>query len=162
MQEIEHYYRESYPKKVKLISRILRGDMTLAEDVVQEAFARAIRFKKSFNPSRGTLDKWFNSILFNSLHSIQSENKGIIHVSTDRLTPQDVLEEDQLSSRPDLDNYISSCIKQVTNSSHRRILELFFLMGYTSKEISQIEYKISQTNVTTIVMRFRDKLKERK
>jgi RNA polymerase sigma factor (sigma-70 family) len=159
MQVIENYYKESYIRKVKLVSRILRGDYASAEDVVQEAFARALRFYPSYDEKRGTFDKWFNSIMFNAMHNMQNDHKGIVHEISDKISPQDVIEEDQLANVPDLNNYIARCIKEIENDSHRRILELFFIMGYTSKEISQIEHKITQTNVTTVVMRFRDKLK---
>lgn len=162
MKFIEDYYNENFTRKVKLVTRILRGDSTSAEDVVQEAFARALRFYPTYDVERGTVDKWFNSIMFNALHDFQKDPNGVTHKAPDSLTVQDILEEIQLSNTPDLNNYILSRIEEVENQKHKRILELFFIMGYTSKEISQIEPKVSQTNVTTLVMRFREKLKARK
>jgi RNA polymerase sigma factor (sigma-70 family) len=160
MEIMEQYFRDSYTRKLKLITRILRGDHATAEDVVQEAFARALKFMKSYDKKRGTLDKWFNSIMFNAMHNIQNDHKGVVHVSTDSLSPQDVLEEEQLAHTPELVNYIEKFISLQENPLHKRILTLFFIMGYTSKEISQIEKGITQTNVTTIVGRFRSKLRD--
>ncbi len=162
MKFIEDYYVDNFRRKVKLISRILRGDLASAEDVVQEAFARAIRFYPTYDDKRGTIDKWFNSIMFNALHDMQKNPNGVTQTSPEVLSVGDTLEGVNLTHSPDLNNYILSHIEEVENEKHKRILELFFILGYTSKEISQIETKTSQTNVTTLVMRFRDKLKARK
>lgn len=161
MKTIEDFYVDNYTRKVKLISRILRGDWATAEDIVQEAFARSLKFYPSYDSNRGSMDKWFNSIMFNCLHNSQQERNGVTQYTPDRISPEEVLEEVELSGTPDLSGYIAESIAQVKNLEHKRILELFFIMGYTSKEISQIEMKTSQTNVTTVVMRFRDKLKEK-
>ena len=156
---IEQYYRDNYKRKVKIVSFILRGDSHTAEDVVQEAFSKALQYSSSYDVNRGTVDKWFNSIMFNTLHRLQRDNKGVTVPVTDALSLEDIFSEKLLSESPDLRQYIESCIKKVENEKHRRILELFFVKGYTSLEIAQIEQRVTQTNVTTVVMRFRDSFK---
>jgi RNA polymerase sigma factor (sigma-70 family) len=156
---IEDYYKNNYEKKLKLVSRILRGDLYTAEDVVQEAFTRALRFYPTYDDNRGTIDKWFNSIMFNAMHDLQRSAIGLSHHQPENLSVSDLLEDLALTYHPELNNYLLKNIEQVSNEKHKRIFELFFIMGYTSKEISQIEYKTTQTNITTIIMRFKDKLK---
>ena len=157
---IEEYYNFSYKKKVSTISRILEGNFAAAEDVVQEAFARALAFYPSYDPNRGTIDKWFNSIMFNALKDYQKNEKGIVYGDPDDLSALDVLDVKQLASGRRLQTVLENAINHIKNEVHRRVLQLFYLMGYSSKEISQIEHKVSQTNVTTLVMRFRDSLRE--
>jgi len=142
------------------MSRILKGDYAAGEDVVQEAFYRAVKFFPSFDENRGKLSSWFNTILFNSLRDAQRSGRGMSSIEVDRLSPEDVFLQENFTNNPDLSKYVEKSIGEVQSERSRRVLYLFFILGYTSKEISQIEEKISQTNVTTIVTRFRKQLKE--
>lgn len=155
MHEVEKLYIKTKKAKEKLMSRILRGDYSAAEDVVQEAFTRAWQFYPSFNPNIGTLDTWFNSILFNSLRDYQREMRGEPASQACEICPEDIITSNKLDPV-----VLVAKIEQVTNHKHRRVLDLFFVMGYTSKEISQIEEGISVSNVTTIVNRFRKEICE--
>jgi RNA polymerase sigma factor (sigma-70 family) len=143
------------------MARILRGDYAAGEDVVQEAFYRAIKFFPAYDEEKGKLSSWFNTILFNSLRDYQRASSGISDVEVDKLSVYDVFSQDTLANNPDLRTLISDSIGKVSKERHRQILFLFFILGYTSMEISQIEEKVSQTNVTTVVNRFRRQLKEK-
>lgn len=156
-KEIDRYYRENYRTKVAIISRVLR-DMSSAEDVVQEAFFRALKFHKSFDPKLGSLDKWFNSIMFNCLREHQRNMKGFHHSDSATISCEDVLGNIDVIHGTDKQSYLYSKIREVKNPEHKRVLMLFFRLGYTSKEISQIESGMSQSNVTTIVHRFKEGL----
>lgn len=157
---IEEYYNFSYKKKVSTVSRILENNFAAAEDIVQEAFARALAFYPSYDPNRGSIDKWFNSIMFNALKDYQKSEKGIVYTDPDDLSALDVLDVKQATNGKKLNSLLESAIMHIKNETHRRVLQLFYLMGYSSKEISQIEHRVSQTNVTTLVMRFRDSLRK--
>ena len=71
----------------------------------------------------------------------------------------DISCEDVLTSVRGKSELIPQLIKTVESEKHRRVLELFFILGYSSKEISEIEERVSISNVTTIVGRFKEKLK---
>lgn len=152
-------YRKNYRVKVKLMSRILRGDLALAEDVVQEAFTRAIKYIHLYDESRGLIDTWFNSILFNTLRDTQKieRNQQELHRE---LKLFDVIDSISPEKWPDYKEKIFSTIKLIQNTRHRRVLELFFIYGYSTTEIAQIEDRMTQSNVTTILMRFRELLKQ--
>lgn len=157
--QIEKYYKENFLIKVKIITRILHGDVSSAEDVVQEAFCRALRFHESFDERRGTLDKWFNSIMFNYLREHQRMMLNRPTENSKEITADQVLQELALELTEESRGFVIKHIRNVSNVIHRRVLKLFFINGYTSTEISQVESGITANNVTTIVSRFRESLK---
>ena len=161
MEELEKLYREIRFSRVKILTRILGGDQALAEDVIQEAFTRAIVYYKSFDKNRGELNTWFNSIMFNTLRDIQRSNKGWHSSNVEEISAKDVLNDKTLSCVDNLNDFVVGSIFDVENEKHQRILYLFFVLGYTSREIGEIEGGVSQSNVTTVVNRFKESLKER-
>lgn len=158
--KIEEYYKEVYRDKVKLITRILKGDKAGAEDVVQEAFCRALKFCDSYDRMRGTIDKWFNSIMFNFLREHQRMMHNRPTGKSKDISAEEVFKELHLQSNSASRELIISHIHKVVNESHRRVLKLFFVNGYTSTEISQVESDMTVNNVTTIVSRFRKAILE--
>jgi len=155
MHEIEELYLSIYKQKVNTMGRILGGDYSAGEDVTQEAFCRAWKFYPSFDPNIGKLETWFNAILYNSLRDYQREMKGEPSSQAKEISPEDVL----MNINTDF-TLIRKEIGEIRNNKHRRVLELFFIMGYTSTEINQIEEKVSVSNVTTIVNRFREDISD--
>lgn len=157
MHEIEKLYRELAPKKAKIMARIVKDDAA-GEDIVQEGFLRAWKYYPAFNPERSGIETWLNAILFNALRDYQNEAKSNVGVSKD-VSPEDVLGDVNLSSDPELRELVQTSIENVKNEIHREVLYLFFILGYTAKETSQIVPKMTVTNVTTIVTRFREKIR---
>lgn len=160
IKDLETFYRKTYAIKVKTLTKMLRGDRALAEDVVQEAFIRAINYSHLYNVDKGTIQAWFNAILFNTLRSTQRSERQKLDLSSEISVQNNInpVYEEKYSE------YwwgIYNLIQKIPNQKHRRVLELFFLYGYSSTEISQIEADMTQSNVTTIVMRFRENLKQR-
>ncbi len=153
MHEIEALYLEVYNKKAAIMGRILGGDWAAGEDVAQEAFCRAWKFYPSFNPERGTIEKWFNGILFNALRSYQRQVRGGPLANAREVSPEDLISDLRIDP-----TVLHETIEAVSNEKHRRVLELFYLLGYTSMEIDQIEEGMSQTNVTTIIHRFNERV----
>src|SRR5690606_11219785 len=120
----------NYRGQLKLMTRILRGDIASAEDVVQEAYCRALRFWPMYDPDRGEIQPWFNRILFNALRDVQHQYNKAVSTIVDGLDPAEVM-----ATVKDKTN-LSSQIAAVENEEHRHILELFFTYGYNSREIS--------------------------
>lgn len=156
MKEIEQLYKENRKRYVNLMSSILRGDRAAAEDVVQEAFTRALYFQGTFNPERGKLKTWFNTIMFNALRDIQREMRGYPSEDSANFSSEDVEHFTDFKEQPEKMLFLEYKIANVNNPRHKRILELFFLLGYSAREISQVEEGVSISNVTTVVSRFRD------
>lgn len=155
MTQIEDLYNKNRRRYVNLMSSILRGDRALGEDVVQEAFCRAVQYQDSFDIKRGKLTTWFNRILFNSLRDVQAQSRNQPMPNNYDYSAEDLFAELELSDDVELSHLVEKHIAEVKNEEHKRILTLFFMNGYTSSEISQIEHKVSVSNVTTVVGRFR-------
>lgn len=154
MKELEEFYRTHRTRLVVSICRKVGGNYDVAEDVVQEAFMRAISFYPSFDPERGKLSSWFNKIMYNAMRDVQ--NRGVEDLST---MSEDCSADDVMGGETRLDSrartILAEDIRKVKNKLHRRVLYLFYVLGYSSKEISMIEVGVSQSNVTTIAMRFK-------
>jgi RNA polymerase sigma factor (sigma-70 family) len=157
IENLTALYEKVYIHKVRIMSRILKGDMALAEDVVQEAFTRAVKYIHLYDETRGMIETWFNAILFNALRDVQKSERNQQEIYKE-ISLHDVLDPAKSILTPEYKQDLYKHIQMSKNEKHRRILELFFLYGYSSKEISEIEEGMTQSNVTTIVMRFRSSL----
>lgn len=64
LDDIERLYRERFPTFVRAAVTVL-GNADAARDAVQEAFARAVRSRRSFD-GRGSLEAWLFRIVVNT------------------------------------------------------------------------------------------------
>lgn len=64
LEELEALYRERLPE-FRRVAAAIAGDREAGRDAVQEAFARAVRKRRSFR-GRGTLEAWVWRIVVNS------------------------------------------------------------------------------------------------
>lgn len=158
MHELEKLYREVHSPSVKMMSRILKGDWHAGEDVVQEAFTRAWKFYPSFDPEKGKLHSWFNGIMFNALRDYQRDARNGPQNESEDYSVEDVLSELNISNFEEKRKFLAQHINWVQNPDHKEVLYLFFMLGYNSREVSQIVPKMTQTNVTTIVTRFKERI----
>lgn len=159
LDNLTELYKKVYKGKVQLMTRILGGDRALAEDVVQEAFTRAVKYILLFDERKGMLETWFNAIMFNALRDIQKQERNYQELYREVFL-HDVIDPAKAIMGPEYHYDIYRALQAVENDKHRRVLELFFLYGYSSKEISEVEEGVTQSNVTTIIMRFRGSLKK--
>lgn len=67
MDEIEKCFREHWDEFVKKISRRCVNPSD-AEDVVSEAFKRAIMYRQSYKPEKQAIHIWIFTIVLNSYH----------------------------------------------------------------------------------------------
>lgn len=149
--DIQQLYVENSQNQIKMMTRILRGDWAQAEDVVHEAYARALQYQDSYDPKRAKISTWFNKILFNALRDVQQEYNNRPQETTEEVSTEDL-------DMKEIDERVVQAINKVKNEKHQSVLWLFFVKGYNSKEISQIEDEVSQTNVTTIINRFKSEV----
>lgn len=151
---IEKLYKQYYDDYVRIMRRILKGDQEAAEDIVQDAFVKAIRNQDLFNPKKGTVRTWFNSIMFNSMRDYKRRAKEVDCKPHDNVSSSDLITDLSIKEREGLDGLIQNEIDKMKNEKHRKVLHLFFIKGYRIKQISDC-ISVSETNVTTIVTRFR-------
>ena len=134
-KQIEQFYKDNYNALVKRLTR-RAGGVENAEDVIQEAFVRALKYSDSFNPERQELGAWFNSIMNNAL---------VVHQRTERLGGATIPYEEEdhepveecMSERK---RFISQIIDRVEakDERHRSILHLHFICEYRIKEVQEV------------------------
>lgn len=129
------------------------GTVWAAEDVVQTAYERAIRYRRTFN--KDDFGKWFNTVLNNALRDYQAEERGY--------TPID-LENDEAATLdcPHFPEHIMREIHELIETKSLdqiEVLNLFFKQGYSPVDIASIT-EHSYAKSRQIVQRFRNELKE--
>ena len=130
------------------------GDEWSGEDVVQTAYERALKYSRSFNGE--DFDRWFNTILNNTLREYKNIQKG--HASFEYDDAED-------GEGTPCNMYPGRIIAQIyelieaKSPIHSEILMLYFHQEYSPRDISLMTtYKYKM--VHQIILRFRNELKE--
>lgn len=129
---VEEYYRDNYKTLIKSVKgRVGEGP---AEDVVQEAFARCIRFFDGYNPERGSFDTWFRIILTNVTNRYLNAERSGGSYSDEGMEEVEVLDTNvERTTKDELEKLILS---KPTRQSE--VLRMYFLLGYSPKDIASI------------------------
>lgn len=147
---LEQLYINKYKDFMLISSRLIGGDMYGAEDVVQEAFARAYKYKNSFDPKYGTVTKWFNSILFHCANNFRKDEK-YGGMSTE-IKDGDLVVEDDFGHDKKMVEEINLELSGL-KGANRQICFLYFVKQYKPREITQVT-GIAGNSVRTAVKRF--------
>jgi len=154
---ITNHYLANYNKLVKTSQRrVPDHSLALAEEVVQEAYARALKYFVTFNPKINSFDVWFKKILRNATNDCRftEQERGVTYQLDENIEDVSVTKEEKKQYIDIL--YI---IYNTYNNRDKEILLLFFLYNYTSKDIS--EYTgIKDTTIRQIILRFRNKIRD--
>lgn len=142
------HYLKNYDRLVKRSTwRVPNRSVHLAEECVQEAYLRALRYFKTFNPQIDSIDRWFEGILRNSINDCRSieKDKGVVY---------ELNEEDALT--PDRQERIiaESVLNTLEDNRTTLILKMFLLYGYKTREISEFT-GLTHGNVRQIISRWR-------
>lgn len=151
---ISLHYTENYSKLVKRTrGRVPENSVALAEEVVQEAYARALKYFRTYNPKTNTFDIWFQGILRNAINDCRTVEKE--HGAT--LELHENIEE-LIPPRRNVDTKaIWKQIDGVEKERERHILMLFFVTGFLSKDIA--EYLGTNHNtVRQVILRFKNRM----
>lgn len=154
---IEQHYRNNYPRLVGQAKNRLGGNHHLAEDAVQEAYSRAIRYLRSYDKDR-SFNSWFNMIFSNSVNAIKQQelNRGLIK-DIDEIGV--VAEE---SFQPISDKFllvekVEGFIKEVNDPGPAEVLVLYFCKGFSNKEVAELTPYTFKA-VDAIITRFKPQL----
>lgn len=128
-----------------------------AEDVVQEAFARALKYWDTYDPNNKELGAWFNTILNNTLKDFKREELMYgMCIEFD----ENLYKGTELSLT---NHHMVAKVKGLIEAKcpHTRgILELYYLKGYKPQDIEQI-LDVSNKSIRMAVWRFKDEVKEK-
>jgi RNA polymerase sigma factor (sigma-70 family) len=150
---IEDHYKKNKDGLIKTFRRILRSHH-LAEEVVQEAYTRALTYYKAFNKN-SSFDKWFSMILTNSMKD---------KTAAERMHGQNLDDERDLElPHPGFNIVYLDQVRQFIESQPgnvRNILTFYFFNQLSSREIAEIVPE-RDTKIRQIIMEFREQLRDR-
>ncbi len=154
---IEEHYRVNRNRIVKRYTKFA-GTKEAAEDIVQEAYYRALRYKDSYN-SDSKFETWFSRILKNVLNHYKNVEKGGSYEEFD----EEVVEGIEFCG------YNRVLLEQIRNEifsygdDSQEVLSLYFKWGYSPREISQIvdmKYKAIEQSIYRFKVSIREKYGE--
>lgn len=127
-------------------------NLDTAEDLVQDAFVRALVCFDQYDASKSSLKTWFTKIMFSCLWNKLRE----IRKTPTTFDISDVVESEFLAyeDTPSLAPYIDA----VKNSTHKAVLAGYFIFGYTPNEVAKL-LGVERANVRKIVQRFQESQK---
>lgn len=149
---ITEHYKKNYRSLVKKMT-FRAGTEWDAEDIVQEAYVRALKYYRTFDGEN--FGKWFSTIINNTLRDHKNNEKGIVTHTFD----------EELEEGINCNHYTERVIAEVREMINKRqpeqreVLNLYFTHGYLAKEIPEFtdySYKAAHQ----IIQRFRNELKE--
>lgn len=152
-ETIETYYRENYNKLVK-IARVRVGDysLVLAEEAVQEAFCRSVKYYRTYDPSE-PFDGWFRRILYNAINNLKRLEKDGGAVYND---------DEAERVEPHISVNFTKEVVDILNQSSVRdqnILNMYCFYGFKSREVGEM-LNVSHDVVRDVIRRFREKLRQ--
>lgn len=153
ISDVEEHYRENRNKLVKKLT-FRAGTEEAAEDIIQEAYYRALKYFSSFNQNEN-FNKWFSTILNNSLREYKNVEKGHIN----EIFEEEEAEGTSCTSYPN--HVMRDIFKLIEAKSNvqKEILLLHFKQEYSPIDISRIT-DYSYANCHQVIQRFRNELKE--
>jgi len=127
------------------------------EDVVQEAFTRALYYKDSFDHKLGSLTKWFNRILHGCAIDFRKDER--LGGLADEIKDSDYIVESCFGTDNKLIEEVKRDVAKL-DGDVKQICQLYFINQYKPREIVQITGHNS-TYVRTTVKNFLAKLREK-
>lgn len=151
---IEKHYIYNRDKLVKKFSH-RAGSTAAAEDIIQDAYERAIRYKDTFWLGEN-FNAWFGRIANNALKDYKRAERGGLHVELDEALFIEDFNEDVENTI--FNRQIEERIKGKQDKM-QEVLSLYFVYGYGSKTIHAITGHPYEA-VRKAVERFRKELRE--
>lgn len=152
--ELETYYSDNFNNLVKRVSG-QAGSLENGEDVVQEAFARALQYIHTFD-GKLPFENWFSRILQNSLRQfkVDQRNYGMNMSDEEADIPCPICLENKRLVQ-DVKNYI----RTNTPEDEREILTLYYIRGYSFQDIVRITDE-KYRRVNYVVYKFNDTIRK--
>lgn len=155
-KQIEQHYAKHFDRLVKVYSN-RAGGIWHAEDVVQEAFSRALKYQNSFDPDKQAFGGWFNGILNNSLREYKAKER-LLGMSVEYTEDMDDLTP-LMEWEDDLINAVKADMARKPEQV-RQALWLYFFRQYKPREIAQV-VEMSNTYIRTSVKEFKQEMRKK-
>ena len=152
-EQIEQLYSDMYDDYVRMYKS--RAGANDVEDLLQEAFYRALYYSDSYNEKLVPLETWFGGIIENCLKDLYREKRDGASMH-DKLTPESAIIQPRYEEG--LEKVITREIEKKSTES-RNILYFYYLCGYKLVDI-QKTLGLASSTVFNVVDRFKGYLKE--
>jgi RNA polymerase sigma factor (sigma-70 family) len=121
--------------------KLLGGDRSSAEEVVQEVFLKVWRSSHTFDPSRGSFSTWLYRVTRNvaldlyrkrtsRIRPVPDGDSQIAAARDSSASPEQIVDDSWLSWR------ISRALEGL-DAAHREVIELAYFQGLSQREISR-------------------------
>ena len=114
------------------------GSLEDAEDCVQEAFLKVIRYKDSFN-NVGSLEGWIKRIVINTaIDSYRRRKTQKVTYDTDLVDRYEYAEEEEKPYMEGIPNQLVIDAIESLSPSYQKVAKMYLLDGYKHHEISEV------------------------
>lgn len=121
------------------VARKYLGSLEDAEDCVQEAFLKVIRYKGTFN-NVGSLEGWIKRIVINTaIDSYRRRRTNKVTYDTDLVDRYDHAEEEE--EKPYMEGVPNQLVIDAIESlstSYKKVAKMYLLDGYKHHEIAEV------------------------
>lgn len=158
---IEQHYKKQSTNLMRRATRRLRGDMHLAQEAVQETYAKALKNFNTFDMEKSNFNTWIKHILNNTVKDIMSQEAlrgGNKKLDEHEDIPSTEPSADHSLSNKELLEKIAVDISEVKNPLQRQVLYLYFIKGLYPVDICKTVKRISPENAAQIASRFKQEL----
>lgn len=120
------------------VARKYLGSLEDAEDCVQEAFLKVIRYKDSFN-NVGSLEGWIKRIVINTaIDSYRRRKTQKVTYDTDLVDRYDYAEEEDKPYMEGIPNQLVVDAIESLSPSYQKVAKMYLLDGYKHHEIAEV------------------------
>jgi RNA polymerase sigma-70 factor, ECF subfamily len=158
----EELYRRFAPRVFGL-GKVMLGDASRAEDLVQDTFVKVWRVADSYEPSRGALDTWV--LLIARSLAIDTIRRRVLEarVTAQQEPPQEATDGSEPEKRAEIQDLAERARQAMSALSpgQRAALELAYFGGKTSTEVAELEgipVGTAKTRIRTALIRLREAL----
>lgn len=132
---IEQYYKDNYERLIKTIFWRVDRNRHIAEEVVQEAFTRALVFQEGFDIGVQEFGAWFHTILNNCARDAMraERNRGMSLDDVQEILPAEA--EDESISITKVE--ILSRIEAMKEGTTKNVVRLHFKEGMEPRHICE-------------------------
>jgi RNA polymerase sigma factor (sigma-70 family) len=127
----------NYTQYIAVAKKYL-GSLEDAEDCVQEAFLKVIRYKDSFN-NVGSLEGWIKRIVINTaIDSYRRRKTQKVTYDTDLVDRYDYAEEEEKPYMEGIPNQLVIDAIESLSPSYLKVAKMYLLDGYKHHEIAEV------------------------
>lgn len=148
MDKLEKFYRLTKDEHVRRVHKVMKGNVTDAEDVVQSAFIKAFKNFSNYDENKGPIGAWFSTILFRTMIDEIRKNKKHSLISLEIVKDFLSTEEESVIRE------IEECICSILNCYEKDILLRHYIQGETYASIAD-DLGCSTSSVKRVCKNFR-------